>query len=108
MSTIPTPVVSEIIVTTNPLVTVLYPAYNVDWMEPTLEEPEHEEDAAIIAAFEDLPVAEPKDYADVELEDAEDCQCDECLGIYYDDRDDGYSDDGGDWWWNDGGGYADW
>lgn len=101
---------SETVVVMNPLVLVLPSIEGVDKMVPLLEEPEHEEDQAIIAAFEDLPVAEPRDYAEVELEEGEECECDECIyGEYYDDRDTEYYSDGpGDWYWNDGGGYADW
>lgn len=95
--------ISTTVVVTNPVMSALHPGYNVAWVEPKLVEPEDEiEDSAIIALFEDLPAAEPRDYAEVELDD---CQCDECLGIY-DDRDnyyDDYDDYGGGLDWNDSG-----
>lgn len=80
--------ISSIIVVTNPIVSVLHPEYSTDWTEP-----EQEADDTIAALFEDLPVAEPRDYVEEEVgEDHADCQCDECTGNYYDERDD-YEDD---------------
>jgi hypothetical protein len=93
---------------------IVEPPAAVQWMATVLEENEENIDEFIATIFEDLPPAEPKDYVEIDLADDayEDCNCDECLGIYteddryddrYDDRDDGY----GDWYWNDGG-YCDW
>lgn len=93
---------STIIVVNNPVVAALHPTYKSDWMEPILEEPEHDVDAFIVSLFEDLPTAEPHDYAEVDLEE-HDCQCDECLGTYYDDRDDYQDDYGGGLDWNESG-----
>ncbi len=92
-----------------PSVPIVEPPVAVDWMATLLEQDEPAIDGFIASLFEDLPPAEPKDYAEAELDDLyEDCDCDECRGVYTDDRD-GYDDyDAGDWYWNDGGGYCDW
>jgi hypothetical protein len=106
MSTTTTSTTSETVVTLNPLIQVLTPAETVVWVEPVLEEPEEEEDNTIAAAFEDLPVAEKRDYVEVDLEAEqyeEECNCDECCGNYYDEREDYEDDYSGGLDWNESG-----
>ena len=94
---------SNIVIVNNPLSNALHPGYSAPWVEPALEEPD-DEDNYITSLFEDLPVAQAKDYVEVDLYE-NDCQCDECLGIYYDDR---YDHDDRDDYQDDYGGGTDW
>ncbi len=94
---------ADVIVTVNPVHTILLPHDEssnvsipvpsispaaVQWMATILEEVDVENynaDNFIATIFEDLPVQEPKDYAEVNLEEYAECTCNACLGLPDDD-----------------------